>query len=467
MNREEVKNLIYQRFIEPTKEKRDVYVGVEIELPIINLEKKEVNFELVHEVTELFKDKFNFDVSKLDDNLKICALKDPVTNDIYTFDCSYNNIEFSFGREKNIYDVKGRFEEYYAFIQEFLKAHNYTLSGFGVNPYRHYNKLVPVPNGRYRMLYHHLCSYPNFSHEKKFHDMPEFGMFSSASQVQIDIEYDKLISTINAFTKLEPINAILFSNSVLIDENGKVDGEYSDLICSRDMLWEDSMQGYNKKNFGMYDPIPQSIDELLDYMLNTSLYCTEQDRKYINFPPELISDYFTKKEISGEYFEDGKYHKINFKPEINDFNYFRTFKFEDMTFRGTIESRSVCTQPVKDSMAFVAFHLGLINQTEKVNEILDRDTVIFNNGYSASELRELFVKKDLPKFVDEEKLKRLLREILDLSKEGLKLRGNNEEQLLNPLYERVKVLENPGQKLIKHINSGKNLEDLIYEYSKI
>ena len=31
-----------------------------------------------------------------------------------------------------------------------------------------------------------------------------------------------------------------------------------ELACCRDMLWENSMQGYNDKNIRMYDPIPQS-----------------------------------------------------------------------------------------------------------------------------------------------------------------------------------------------------------------
>lgn len=69
------------------------------------------------------------------------------------------------------------------------------------------------------MLYHHLCSYSRYSKlPKYFHDHPEYGMFSSASQIQLDVNYDNLIKTINIFSKLEPIKAILFSNSVLIGE---------------------------------------------------------------------------------------------------------------------------------------------------------------------------------------------------------------------------------------------------------
>ena len=452
MKREEIKNLIYKRYIEPTKLKRDVYAGIEIELPIINLNKEAVDFNLIHELTVKFKNYFNFKIKSKDENGTICAIENLQTKDIYTYDCSYNTLEISFGKEKNLNHVKKRFEEYYTFIQDILNRENHTLTGFGVNPYRKYNKHFPIPNGRYRMLYHHLCTYNRFNNEKSFHDMPEFGMFTSAAQIQLDVNLKDLIPTINAFSKLEPLKAILFSNSVL-------NGENMEFACSRDMLWERSMQGYNEKNFGMYEPIPQSIVELIEYILKTSIYCTEQEGKYINFTPTVITEYFERDKINGEYFEDGKYREITFNPKKEDLNYLRSFKFEDLTFRGTIEFRSVCCQPVNETMTVHAFYFGLINQIDKLNQILDDDTILFNQPYSLSELRKIFVKFKLPEFVEERQLKNLLIKILDLASEGLKERGNNEEELLKPLYNRAKSLENPAQRLIKHLDSGGRIEE--------
>ncbi len=460
MKRAEVKKLMYGRFIEPTKLKRDVYAGVELELPIINLNKMAVDFKLVHELTVKFKNHFNFKIKDRDENGVIYALEDPVTGDIYTFDCSYNNLEISFGKEKNLYRVKERFEEYYKFIQGVLNKENHTLTGLGINPYRKYNKSLPIPNGRYRMLYHHLCLYKRYGGEISFHDMPEFGMFTSASQTHVDVNFDNLIPALSAFSKLEPVKAILFSNSVL-------NGENMELACNRDMLWEDSMHGYNKKNIGMFDVLPQSVEELLEYLLGTSIYCTEQEGKYINFKPTVVTEFFKKEKINGEYFEGGKYHEITFKPKKEDFNYFRPFKFVDLTFRGTIEFRSVCCQPINETMTVHAFHMGIINRVDEVNQILDDDNAIFNRNYSLTELRKIFAKSYLPAFVEKAELKELLIKILDLASESLKERGNKEEKLLNPLYKRAKSLENPAQRLIKHLNSGGEIEDLIYEYRKL
>ena len=460
MKKEEIKKLIYKRFIEPTKLKKDVFAGIEIELPIINLNKKAVDFKLIHELTIKFKNHFDFEIQNRDENGYICALENLITEDIYTYDCSYNTLEISFGKEKNLYEIKKRFEQYYTFIQDILNKEHHTLTGFGVNPYRKYNKNIPIPNGRYRMLYHHLCTYDRYNEEKSFHNMPEFGMFTSAAQIQLDVNFKDLIPTLTAFSKLEPLKAILFSNSVL-------NGENLELSCSRDMLWENSMQGYNKKNFGMYDPIPQSIEELVDYMFNTSMYCTVHDGKYINFHPTLLTEFYERDKIYGEYFEGGKYREITFKPKKEDFNYLRSFKFEDLTFRGTIEFRSVCCQPINETMTVHAFYFGLINQIDKLNQILDEDTIISDNSYSLAELRKIFVKYELPEFVEERELKKLLIKILDLASEGLKERGKKENKMLKPLYNRAKSLENPGQKLIKHLNSGGEIEELIYEYGKL
>ena len=460
MNQKDIRNLIYQRYIEPTKLKRDVYAGIELELPIINLDKTPVDFKLIHRLTEKFKTQFNFGVKGRDENGNICALEDPVTEDIYTYDCSYNNLEISFGKEKNLYRVEDRFKKYYTFIQEFINSENHYITGFGVNPYKNYNRHIPVPNGRYRMLYHHLCTYQNYQQQKSFHDMPEYGMFTSASQTQIDVHYTDLINTIKQFSRLEPIKALLFSNSVLTDGD-------MELACSRDMLWENSMQGYNTKNVGMYDPIPETIDELLDYMLQTSIYCTEKEGKYINFSPRVITDFYRHGTINGEYCENGIYRPISFKPNGTDFRYLRSFKFEDLTFRGTIEFRSVCTQPVNETMTVPSFHMGLINQLEELDHILDSHTSILNQDYSLTELRNQFVKFELPEYVDKKELKALINDVLDLATEGLKQRGYNEEQMLKPLYKRVKSLENPGQRLIKHLNSGGKIEDMIQEYARL
>ncbi|MBP3226560.1 MAG: hypothetical protein J6M08_06530, partial [Methanobrevibacter sp.] len=223
-----VKYKLYNEFIKPTTQKKN-YIGVEIEIPIINLDKKAVNFDVVHKVTDEFQNEYpDFKTDGIDFDGNVFSLKNSKTDDILCYDCSYNNIEFAMGKEKDLFSINERFSEFYNFVKKSFQEYNHTLTGMGINPYRKYNLNQPIPSERYLMLYHHLKSYKNYKNIRmQFHEYPEYGMFSSASQVQLDVHKDNLVKTINVFSKIEPIKALLFSNSVLF-------GEDNTLTCFRD-----------------------------------------------------------------------------------------------------------------------------------------------------------------------------------------------------------------------------------------
>lgn len=72
---DKIKKGLYQRFIEPTKNNENNYIGIEIEIPILNLEKKPVDFQVVHKITEEFKKQYtNFKPQTIDHNNHICSL---------------------------------------------------------------------------------------------------------------------------------------------------------------------------------------------------------------------------------------------------------------------------------------------------------------------------------------------------------------------------------------------------------
>ena len=456
-----VQEKIYEKYIGATKKNRKKYIGIEVEMPIVNLDKQAVDFARIHELTAKFMGHFQFEVMSRDDEGNIHAAIHPGNGDILSYDCSYNNLELSFGKEKTLQALYQRFREYYTYIQQELGQYHYTLTGMGVNPYRKYNKNIPIPNGRYRMLFHHLNSYPKYKDlPMYFHEYPDYGLFSSASQVQLDVDYEDLITTIRAFSRLEPVKALLFNNSILI-------GEQEELACCRDMFWENSTHGINPHNIGMFDCEIKSVEELQAYLESTSMYCVERGEKYINFSPIPVMEYFEQDAITGEYYADGSYHEISFAPEIEDLDYLRTFKFEDLTFRGTIEFRSVCCQPIADVMTVAAFHLGLKRQLKELDLLLQEDHVIYHHGFSESELRKMFVRQELPDFVDREALYELAERIVDLAKKGLMERGYGEEIYLAPLYERIRQQTNPARKTLRHLKDNGDIEDVIVEYGRI
>ena len=456
-----VKYKLYNEFIKPTTQKKN-YIGVEIEIPIINLDKKAVNFDVVHKVTDEFQNEYpDFKTDGIDFDGNVFSLKNSKTDDILCYDCSYNNIEFAMGKEKDLFSINERFSEFYNFVKKSFQEYNHTLTGMGINPYRKYNLNQPIPSERYLMLYHHLKSYKNYKNIRmQFHEYPEYGMFSSASQVQLDVHKDNLVKTINVFSKIEPIKALLFSNSVLF-------GEDNTLTCFRDILWEYSTHGVNPHNIGGYDVDFKDLDDLQAYLESLNIYCVMRDGAYINFPSINLLDYYSREFVSGEIYCKGKYRKIDIRPCLEDINYLRPFKFINLTFRGTIEFRSICTQPIRDSMCVAAFHLGLKDKLDEMDEIIKNDDVIYHKGYTASELRKLFIQRDIPSFIDKNDLCRLTREIVDLASDGLKERGIGEEIFLKTLYERIKNHTNPGKSFINSLNDGVKLEKIIEDYGKL
>ena len=460
MDKKTVIDLLYRRYIEPTRHWRQDYIGVEIEMPIVNLNKEAVDFDVIHRLTHKFIERFGFKAAGIDDQGNIYSAQSPKNGDILSYDCSYNNLELSFGKERSLAEIHSRFKSYYSFIQEYFREYNYTLTGMGVNPYRKYNHNVPIENGRYRMLFHHLASYKNYELPMYFHEYPDFGTFSSASQVQLDVEYDKLPITLNAFSKLEPIKALLFNNSLLL-------GEHGELSCVRDMFWENSTHGINPHNIGMYECDIENVDDILSYISSTSIYCVERGDKYINFEPINIVEYMTSDTIEGEYYENGGYKKISFTPEADDIKYLRTFKFEDLTFRGTVEFRSVCCQPIHDCMSSAAFHAGLMDKLDELAYILDNDTTLYHNGYNQSELRKLFVRSELPEFINQDKVYALAEKIVNISREGLKQRGLGEERFLSPLYERIETRTNPAKSMTARLKNGESLESVVKSFAEL
>jgi len=461
IDEEIIRNKLYAEFIKPTNQKKN-FIGIEIEIPIINLDKKAVDFDVVHEITAKFQKQYDdFKSDGIDYNGNVFALKNPKTEDIVCYDCSYNNIEFAMGREKELFSIHERFGEYYSFVKESFEEHNHTLTGMGINPYRKYNINEPIPSERYLMLYHHLKSVDNYRNTPMyFHSYPEYGMFSSASQVQLDVNKENLIQTINVFSKIEPIKALLFSNSVLYGENNQ-------FTCFRDALWEYSTHGVNPHNIGVYDVDFNDIDDLQSYLESLNMYCVMRDGAYINFPSINLLEYFSKEYVRGEIYCRGHYREIDIKPCVNDIKYLRPFKFINLTFRGTVEFRSICTQPINDSMCVAAFHLGLKDKLNELEEIIQNDEVIYHKGYTAGELRKLLIQDKIPEFINQKELSALVRNIVDLASDGLRKRGIGEEIFLKPLYERIKNHSNPGKNIIQSVQKGMKIEEIIRDYGKL
>ena len=452
------KELIFERFISPLQKPRANYIGIEIEMPIVNLTGDKTDKAVSIAAVQKAIERFGFTPRKLDDD-GICheaVCED--TCDIFSFDCSYNNFEIALGRVRTLHEAQARFRDYVSFINEELNKEQHTLTGLGVNPNYKINDFNFVPSPRYRMLEGYLkksevWQQTRVSHND-FHKFYAYGTFSSASQVQLDVNEENLCGVIKAFSLVEPLKAVLFANSYL--------PEMPELLCVRDYFWERSAHGINSRNLGFFEPLPQSVGEITDYLSRASIFCAERDGKYLFFYPIPFDEYLKRKSIEGEYY-DGEYHPYRFAPKAEDIAYLRTYKQIDLTARGTLEFRSACTQPLSQAMTVAAFHLGLMNRIAELTALLS-DSFLYRDGGDPDLLRRKMNRRDFLSYVDNDELKILLIKVLTLCDEGLRERGYAEELYLEPLFERSETLTSPSVYLLQNLN---NIDKVIREYADL
>lgn len=62
MEQQTIDNLIYEKYIAPTKTKTKRFIGIEIEMPVVNLNKLPVEEEVIFKLSAAFRERFGFRV---------------------------------------------------------------------------------------------------------------------------------------------------------------------------------------------------------------------------------------------------------------------------------------------------------------------------------------------------------------------------------------------------------------------
>ena len=414
-------DLLKKRYLENIKETPDLFVGVELEYPVVNLEGKATDIEVVKELFRYLPSVLGFTIEKVDEFGNPIQLLNPVSQDTILFEVSYTTIEFAFGRAKSIQEVEEHFRGYMDLIQKKLGEANHAIIGSGIHPYWEKNANQPVAYARYQML----MAYLNLSRSKTnvdLHDYPQYGAFICGSQVQLDVSKSNYLRVINAFTQIEAAKAYLFANS-------EFSGADWDTKISRDIFWEESMHGIYPENVGVNARLFKDEDDFFDYLDHSAIFTAERDGQTYYFNPIQARDYLTTPEIQAFTLNGDE---VLIYPQEKDFQTHRSYQYQDLTTRGTIEFRSVCTQPLDRTFASAAFHLGLLVNLDQLETYLQKAPFFTTAGRDYKSLRRQFSKK---KLTDEEEsaIVEFSKGLLLLAEEGLEKRGKQEMIYLEPL----------------------------------
>ena len=416
MTKQQAIKLLKEKYLSNMKEDSELFVGVELEFPIVETNGNKTNIEVTKNLFRTLANLSDFEVEKRDDDQNPIQLVHCSSKDRILFELSYNTIEFAFERARSINEVAKRFEDYLKIIQPILQENKHEIQGHGIHPLWKENDNSPVKIERYKMLMAFLAMNGT---GMKTHSYPSYGAFICGNQVQLDVRCDNYIRIINAFNKIEAAKAYLFSNS-------EFSAEAWDTKIARDIFWEESLHGYYKENVGIYPKDYQSEEEFFNNLARTAIFTATREGKSYYFKPIRVEDYLDQKEITA-YTADGNEKII--KPVKEDLKQHRSYQFQDLTARGTVEFRSVCTQPLETTFAPIAFELGLFVELEKLENYLEDSSFFKNEEQDYRKLRKKYSKKILSK-EEKEAIQSFSKDLLDIAEAGLMKRGYGEEKFL-------------------------------------
>lgn len=416
MTKQQAIKLLKEKYLSNMKEDSELFVGVELEFPIVETNGNKTNIEVTKNLFRTLANLSDFEVEKIDDEQNPIQLIHCSSKDRILFELSYNTIEFAFERARSINEVAKRFEAYLKIIQPILQENNHEIQGHGIHPLWQENDNSPVKIERYKMLMAFLAMNGT---GMKTHSYPSYGAFICGNQVQLDVRRDNYLRIINAFNKIEAAKAYLFSNS-------EFSAEAWDTKIARDIFWEESLHGYYKENVGIYPKDYQSEEEFFNNLARTAIFTATREGKSYYFKPIRVEDYLDQKEITA-YTADGNEKII--KPVKEDLKKHRSYQFQDLTARGTVEFRSVCTQPLETTFAPIAFELGLFVELEKLENFLEDSSFFKNEEQDYRKLRKKYSKKILSK-EEKEAIQSFSKDLLDIAEAGLMKRGYGEEKFL-------------------------------------
>ena len=309
-------DILKERYLTNIKENPDLYIGIELEFPIVNLEGGATDTRVTKELLARLNSDYSFIVERRDLDGNPIQLKASDSEDRILFEVSYNILEFAFEKAKIIQEVEIRFNHYLDIIQQILRKDHHELQGHGLHPFWKENDNQPVKYPRYQMLMQYLALSEKISGDF-FHRHPDYGSYICGSQVQLDVSRANFIQVINSFNQIEAAKAYFFANSELITEDFRTK-------IARDRFWEESMHGFLVENVGVNPYDFKNEEDFFNYLNHTAIFNAEREGDTYYFPPIAAGEYLKQGQIKG-YNLSGRESLVS--PRADDFHYHRSYQY--------------------------------------------------------------------------------------------------------------------------------------------
>ncbi|SED07052.1 Gamma-glutamylcysteine synthetase [Tenacibaculum sp. MAR_2009_124] len=414
-------------------------IGIECEIPIVTLNGNAAPFSTIKKMfSYLEKVGFELIIDQQSKEVESARKMNPDSEenfsccfDSITTDVGYSIIEIVLSPQINLWILEKHLSKLIDILKVFFKRHNCLMLGYGIQPLGYPSLDLMMPKERY--FFFNKFSGNKIIPENEGSDACLLTITAS-NQCHVEIESENTIPAMNTLNALSGLQIALCANSPIW--LGKVE---KGIKANREDLWEHCFPN-RIEQIGI-PPKFQDEAHYVNYLLGFKPFLIEREGRFYRI---------LNKETYAEYLEDdtscfveslnGDIVKVTPKIEDADQLFSCTwFNTRLVPKYGTIESRMCCQQPPSDTLSTSALTLGLIENLEVAKRFEEQYPLSF-----WKELRVTTIKNSLNVFIGRVSIVPLIKELLDIARDGLLRRNMNEEEFLKPLYDRLNKRESPA-----------------------
>lgn len=412
----DVDSLLYRYLTDGILGNHKQHVGIELEFPLTALPGKAFDPMVAHALMASLKP-LGYSVTREAADGTPLAVTDEAGN-VFTFDTCLENVEFAAASAPSLWPIYTRFRQTLETAQATLLANGHCLLGVGFNPFLANSN---DPHLIERELTLAIAEY--FRHHRmKRRYVKDFYTVISSEQVHFNTTVEELPRIFELFTRLDWLNILLFS-----DSPARIGGRQ--YLCARNELYMQS----SFREIGLVGAQPLGLataQEIAHSYGDACIFMRRRNGEVNLFPPVPVREYFTRPDAQEE--------------DIRSLDLERNIV---TTAYGTVEYRILCAQPFGQAFTPSAFNLGL-------RTALD-EALALARGFDARHImpkpneRNRQASLGACSFAETGDILHFARALLALARQGLRIRGQQEEAMLAPLDNRLSLLDSPAVALVR------------------
>lgn len=316
---------------------------------------------------------------------------------IYEVEVGLGTVEVVVGPCEDLYQLQEVAERAVARLVRAAHAEDMRVLGFGIQPRTPRSKNLMTPKKRYGALLQAIgAPWLHFA-------------TTAADQVQIDITRDELLPMLNWMNFISgPLIALAANSSVYAGRAGR-------FVSGREGL----LGTIGEHRNGMTPRKFETLQEFIGFICSHPCYVLKNDDGSFRPYNRPFSEYLQQH-----------------RADLTRYLWHEHYTWNSARARtehSTIEIRPACQQPQCESSAASALSLGFVEAMPQIEEYVTK-TLGADPWPTMLRYRRAVIRHGLKA---KEPIQDFLSSLVRLAEEGLRRRGRNEEQLLEPIWKRL------------------------------